>query len=192
MRFEEFKEEVEGLQELAEGWRGKIFRGKWKGEDVAIKVAKSSEKVKAIQKEAQILEKLKGIEGFPQILFKGEDFFVYRFIEGKTFGELKPVGEEKKRILRDVLEKAYLLDKMGIHRDEFANIQKNVLIDEKGRVFVIDFDRGGFKDNPSNVRQFLQLLRREGFISQEEAIRLGRLYKENPEGVIEDIRKILT
>ena len=192
MRFEEFKKEVENLRELAEGWRGRVYRGKWRGEDVAIKVAKSPEKVKAIQKEAEILEKLKGLEGFPQILFKGEDFFVYRFIEGRTFGELKPEGEERKRILREVLEKAYLLDKLGIHRDEFANIHKNVLIDEEGRVFVIDFDRGVFKENPSNVRQFLQLLRREGFISQEEAIRLGKLYKENREAVIDDIRKILT
>ncbi len=192
MRFEEFKEEVESLREIAEGWRGRVYRGKWKGEDVAIKVAKSPEKIKAIQKEAEILERLKGLEGFPQILFKGEDFFVYRFIEGKTFGELKPQGEERKRILREVLEKAYLLDKLGIHRDEFANIHKNVLIDEKGRVFVIDFDRGVFKENPSNVRQFLQLLKREGFISQEEAIRLGKLYKENREAVIDDIRKILT
>ena len=192
MRFEEFKKEVENLREIAEGWRGRVYRGKWRGEDVAIKVAKSPEKVKAIQKEAEILEKLKGLEGFPQILFKGEDFFVYRFIEGRTFGELKPEGEERKRILREVLEKAYLLDKLGIHRDEFANIHKNVLIDEEGRVFVIDFDRGVFKENPSNVRQFLQLLRREGFISQEEAIRLGKLYKENREAVIDDIRKILT
>lgn len=192
MRFEEFKKEVENLRELAEGWRGRVYRGKWRGEDVAIKVAKSPEKVKAIQKEAEILERLKGLEGFPQILFKGEDFFVYRFIEGRTFGELKPEGEERKRILREVLEKAYLLDKLGIHRDEFANIHKNVLIDEEGRVFVIDFDRGVFKENPSNVRQFLQLLRREGFISQEEAIRLGKLYKENREAVIDDIRKVLT
>lgn len=192
MRFEEFKNKVENLREFAEGWRGKVYRGTWKGEDVAIKVAKSSEKVKAIQKEAEILEKLKGIKGFPQILFKGEDFFVYKFIEGKTFGQLKPEGEERKRILREVLEKAYILDKLGIHRDEFANIHKNVLINDRGEVFVIDFDRGVFKDNPSNVRQFLQLLRREGFISQEKAIELGKLYKKNRDAIIDEIRKILT
>ena len=192
MKFEDFKREVGDLEEIGEGWRGKVYRGVWKGEKVAVKVAKSPEKVRAIQKEDEILERLKGIEGFPQILFKGEDFFVYKFIKGKTYGELKPQGEEKKRILREVLEKAYLLDKLGIQRDEFANIHKNVLIDEEGKVFVIDFDRGVFKDNPSNVRQFLQLLRREGFISQEEAINLGKMYKKDREAVIKDIRKILT
>jgi len=191
MKFSEFTREVEGLEGFAEGWRGKVFVGKWKGKKVAIKVAKAPDKVKAIQKEAEILEKLKGIKGFPQILFKGEDFFVYEFIEGKPFGKVQVSEEQKKKLLRDVLEKAYLLDKLGINRDEFSNIYKNVLVNEKGEVFVIDFDRGTFKSNPSNVRQFLQLLKREGYVTQEEAVELGKRYKENPEKVIEDIRKVL-
>ncbi|AAC06806.1 hypothetical protein [Aquifex aeolicus] len=192
MKFSEFIKEVQNLQELAEGWRGKVYTGYWRGKKVAIKVAKAPDKVKAIQKEAEILEKLKGLKGFPQILFKGEDFFVYEFIEGKPFGKLKIGEEEKKRLLKEVLEKAYLLDRMGINRDEFSNIYKNVLVGDKGEVFVIDFDRGTFKKNPSNVRQFLQLLKREGFLSQEEAIELGKRYKENPEEVIKEIRKVLS
>jgi len=191
MKFSEFIREVRDIKEIAEGWRGKVYVGYWNGKKVAVKVAKAPDKVKAIQKEAEILERLKGIEGFPQVLFKGEDFFVYEFIEGKPFGKLKVSQEEKKKLLREVLEKAYLLDKLGINRDEFSNIYKNVLVNEKGEVFVIDFDRGTFKKNPSNVRQFLQLLKREGFITQEEAIELGKKYKESPERVIEEIRKVL-
>jgi len=191
MKFSEFIREVKDIREIAEGWRGRVYVGYWNGKKVAIKVAKAPDKVKAIQKEAEILERLKGIKGFPQILLKGEDFFVYEFIEGKPFGKLKVSQEEKKKLLREVLEKAYLLDKLGINRDEFSNIYKNVLVNDKGEVFVIDFDRGTFKENPSNVRQFLQLLKREGFITQEEAIELGKKYKENPEKVIEEIRKVL-
>ncbi|HIP43293.1 MAG TPA: hypothetical protein EYG91_05280, partial [Aquifex aeolicus] len=134
----------------------------------------------------------KGIKGFPQIILRGEDFFVYKFIEGITYGKAKLSKEDKKKVLKSVLEKAYFLDKLGINRDEFSNIRKNVLIDSEGEVYVIDFDRGTFKKNPSNVRQFLQFLRREGFMSQEWAIDLGKRYKEDPEKVIEEIRKILT
>jgi len=192
MRFSEFKDKVEELREFAEGWRGRIYVGFFNGKKVAIKVAKSLEKVEAIRKEAKILEQLKGVKGFPQIILKGEDFFVYEFIEGITYGKAKLSEEEKKKILKSVLEKAYFLDKLGINRDEFSNIHKNVLIDSEGEVYVIDFDRGTFKKNPSNVRQFLQFLRREGFISQERAIDLGKRYKEEPEKVIEEIREILT
>ncbi|GAB6064957.1 hypothetical protein JCM9492_00490 [Aquifex pyrophilus] len=192
MRFEDFKRFLREVQELGEGWRGRVYKAVYNGKKVAVKVAKAPDKVKAIQKEAEILEKLKGLEGFPQIIAKGEDFFVYEFIEGKPYGKLKLNEEEKKRILREVLERAYILDRLGINRDEFSDIRKNVLVDEKGNVYVIDFDRGTFKKNPSNVRQFLQILRREGFISQEEAIELGKRYKENPEKVIQEIREILT
>ena len=192
MRFEDFKRLLTEVEELGEGWRGKVYKAIYNGKRVTVKVAKSPEKIKAIQKEADILEKLKGFEGFPQIITKGEDFFLYEFIEGKPYGKLKLNEEEKKRILREVLEKAYTLDKLGINRDEFSDIRKNVLVDEKGKVYVIDFDRGTFKKNPSNVRQFLQILRREGFISREEAIELGKRYKKNPDEVIQEIRKLLT
>ncbi|RUM28141.1 MAG: hypothetical protein DSY32_04745, partial [Aquifex sp.] len=87
MKFSEFIREVRDIKEIAEGWRGKVYVGYWNGKKVAVKVAKAPDKVKAIQKEAEILERLKGIEGFPQVLFKGEDFFVYEFIEGKPFGK---------------------------------------------------------------------------------------------------------
>ena len=192
MKFEEFKKEVHNLEKIGEGWRGIVYKGVWKGKKVAIKVTKAKDKLKAIRKEAEILERLKDYEGFPKILLKGDDFFVYEFIEGKPYGKLKADKEEKKKILRKILELAYLLDKLGIQREEFANINKNVLIGEDSKVYVIDFDRGVFKENPSNVRQFLQLLRREGFISQDKAIELGKEYKKNREKVIEEIRKILT
>ncbi len=192
MRFSEFRRELKDLSELGEGWRGKVYRAKWKGKEVAVKVAKSPQKEEAIRKEASILEHLKGREGFPQILAKGEDFFVYEYIDGVPYGKLKLTEEEKKRILREVLEKAYLLDRLGIHRDEFADIRKNVLVDEDGRVYVIDFDRGVFKERPSNVTQFLQLLVREGYVGREEAILLGKRYKKDPERYIEEVRALLT
>jgi len=192
MRFETFKKELESLEEVAKGWRGKVYKGYWRGKKVAVKVARSPDKEEAIRKEAEILERLKGLEGFPQILLKGEDFFVYEFIEGKPYGKLKLSKEEKKHLLKEVLEKAYLLDEMGINKDEFGDLRKNLLVDEKGRPWLIDFERGSFKENPSNVRQFLQLLRREGFLSQEEAVELGKAYKGDRKGTIEKIRAVLT
>ena len=60
MRFEEFKESLKDLQLFSKGWRGYIYRAKWKGIDVAIKVAKDSEREYAIRKEGEILKLLKG------------------------------------------------------------------------------------------------------------------------------------
>jgi len=88
-----------------------VYRGKWKGKEIAIKVAKGPEVVKAIQKEAEILEKLKGMESFPQIVFKGEDFFAYNFIKGVPYRKagLDPEGE--RRVLRRLVT-ARVLDRL--------------------------------------------------------------------------------
>jgi len=187
MKFEDFREEVEDLRRLSEGWRGVVYRGRWRGEEVSIKVARSEEVVEAIRKEARILERLKGVEGFPQIITKGEDFFVYRFIEGEPFGRLKLSSEEEKRILRDVLKAAYELDRMGIRRDEFANIDKNVLVGRDGKVYILDFERGSLGGRASNLTQFLQLLVRKGYLGLEEAKELGRRYSKSKEEVFEEV-----
>ncbi len=191
LKFEEFSEELEGLEKVAEGWRGVVYRGRWRGKEVAVKVAKRPEAEEAVRKEAEILEALKGREGYPQIILKGADFFVYEFIKGKRLRDLDLSPEEKKRIYAVLLEKAYELDRLGIRRDEFSYVEKNVLVDEEGKVYVIDFDRGSFSKRPSNLTQFLQLLVREGFLSREEAVKLGKRYREDMEGVFEEVMRRL-
>ncbi len=187
MKFSEFKREVRNLRELAEGWRGVVYTGEWKGRKVSVKVAKNEQVVKAIQREADILERLKGMREFPQILFRGEDFFVYEFIEGKPLGKLRLSPEEERRVLKRLLELAYRLDSMGISRDEFANLYKNVLLDERGNVYVLDFERGKLSKRPSNLTQFLQLLRRRGYITRDEAVELGRRYMRDRDGVFGEL-----
>ena len=188
MRFEEFKKEVQNLSLYAEGWRGYIYVAFWQGKKVSVKVAKSELVVGAIQKEAKILENLRGLKGFPQILFSGEDFFIYSFIEGTPYRELHLGEKEDRRILKRVLELAFLLDKKGIKKEEFANIDKNVLVSDSGEVYMVDFERGSFSGRASNLTQLLQLLRRKGILTKEESIELGKRYREDMEGVFRQVR----
>ncbi len=187
LRYEEFKDQVEDLKEFAQGWRGKIYTGFWKGQKVAIKVAKRKEALKALQKEAEILEALKGYPHFPQIILKGYDFFVYPFIEGTPLGKAKLSSEEKAKVYEEILRVAYLLDELGIKKDEFKDLRKNVLIGKNLEVYLIDFERGGFSKRPTNLTQFLQVLRREGYLSMEEAKDLGKRYLKDREGVFKEV-----
>ncbi len=177
MRFEDFKRELEGLEAFSKGWRAYIYRALWKGQRVAIKVAKDQERIYAIQKECEILKRLIGIKGFPQLLECGEDFVVYTFIEGLPIEKKKLSPTERVRVYLRVLELIRILDGLGINKEELHRLEKNTLLGEDGDIYMLDFERGSKEPKRlHNLSQFLQLLVREGFLERERAKELGRRY----------------
>jgi putative serine/threonine protein kinase len=193
VRFEELKKHLKGLELIGKGWRSYVYRALYGDKEVAIKVAKDKHLQEAIRKEADILQRLKGIESFPQILMKGEDFFMYEFIKGTPFEKCTLDETEKIKIFLRILELAYFLDSMCISKDEFQKLDKNLLIGEDGHVYLIDFERGKIScRRKTNLPQLIQLFVREGYLPIHKAIELGRSYKENPEGVFHELQKVLT
>ncbi|MFN3814327.1 MAG: RIO1 family regulatory kinase/ATPase [Aquificaceae bacterium] len=189
MRFEEFKKGLTHLELVSKGWRSYVYKALFEGKKVAVKVAKGNNLKYAIRKEAQILTKLRGIKNFPQIVACGEDFIVYEFIEGLPLEKCCLTNKEKKRVYKKVLELAFLLDKMCVSREEFQRLDKNIIISKGGEVYVIDFERGNVNcTRKKNVPQLIQLFRREGYISFDEAIRLGKEYGKGPERVFQELK----
>ena len=192
MKFEEIRKNIQELILIGEGWRGIVYRGKYQGLDLAFKVARSKEQEHAIRKEGKILERLLGIHGFPQIVLSGDDFIAYKFIEGKPFRKVELSKDEKLRVYLQVLRMAYMLDRMGINRDEFQNIEKNLVIGEDKTVYLLDFERGSLNaKKPHNLPQFMQLLVREGILERSRAIELGKVYKERMEEVFRELEALL-
>ena len=193
MRFEEFKK-LKRLEKFAEGYRGVIYTYTEDGRRYAVKVPSEEKLIKTFQKEAKILDFLnrKGVKFVPQLTFVGEDFFVYRFIEGIPFKKIqKGLDENQKRYyLRKILLSAYILDCLGVFKDEFQRPFTNVLVNGK-KVFLLDFERGLLNKKWKNVPQYLQFLTAVGVLDRETAISLGREYKKNPKGVVKRILSLL-
>ncbi len=179
---------------IGEGWRGAVFKGIYKGKRVAIKVAKREETEKAIRKEAELLEEIKGLKGVPQILEKGKDYFIYEFIEGEPFGKKEWSKEELKIIFSKLLDLCFLLDLKGIAHGELTNIEKNVLVRKKDgdlEVYLLDFERGRRSKKPRNVTQFMQVLRRYSFIGRDKAVEMGKNYIKDPEKVFKELKYLI-
>ncbi len=187
MKFVDFKDELEELTAIGKGWRGIVYRALWNGKLVAVKVARSEEKEHAIQKEAEILESLKSTQGFPRILLRGINFFVYEYIDGLPLKKTPLNHQNRTKMALQLLKLAKKLDDLGIKHGELNDLRSNVLVSESGEVFIIDFDRGGFSERPSNVPQLLQYLSKEGLLTLEEAIRLGKEYIRKPDVVFKEI-----
>jgi len=193
MRFEEFAAERR-LERFAEGYRGVIYTFVERGQRWAVKVPSEEGLVKTFLKEAKILEFLnsKGFSFVPKLREVGEDFFVYRFLEGKPF---KKVQKEVPRrlfyyYLRKILLAAYCLDRVGVFKDEFQRPFTNVLVSGR-RVYLLDFERGLLNKYWKNVPQFLQFLVAAGVLGREEAVELGRRYKKEPKAVVKELLKRL-
>ena len=193
MRFEEFKK-LKRLEKFAEGYRGVIYTYTENGRRYAVKVPSEEKLIKTFQKEAKILDFLnrKGVKFVPQLTFVGEDFFVYRFIEGIPFKKIQRGLDEKQKryYLRKILLSAYILDCLGVFKDEFQRPFTNVLVNGK-KVFLLDFERGLLNKKWKNVPQYLQFLTAVGVLDRETAISLGREYKKNPKGVVKKILSLL-
>ncbi len=178
---------------IDEGWRGVIYAGEYKGKKVSLKVAKSEENVKALNKESEILEILKGKRGFPQLIERGNGYFIYEFIEGVPFKNVKDKSIVKE-VLKRLINIARFLDVSGINHGELNNIEKNVLVNVKDSnidVYLLDFDRGGFSKKTHNVSQLIQVLRKHGILSFEETIKFGKEYFKEPEKVVKELKYLI-
>jgi len=193
MKFEEFKK-LKNLEKFAEGYRGIIYTYTENGEKFAVKVPSEEKLIKTFQKEANILTFLnrKGVKFVPQVVFVGEDFFVYRFLEGIPFKKLQKELNRNSLLyyLKKILLAAYCLDRLGVFKDEFQRPFTNVLINGK-KVYLLDFERGLPNKHWKNVPQFLQFLVAVKVLTREEAVQFGREYKRNPKAVIKRLLKKL-
>ena len=65
-----------------------------------------------------------------------------------------------KRTVERALEACFILDSMGIEKQEMNHPEKHIIVSDD--VYFIDFERSRFKSRPSNLTQFSVYLRRFG------------------------------
>ncbi|OMH40810.1 hypothetical protein BLW93_03200 [Desulfurobacterium indicum] len=188
---------------IAKGYRGTVFSGFIKPYDqftipvkVAIKFARSDAgKKHFLLKEARILEYLEPKSIAPVVYYYDEEVIIMEYIEGVpfSFGSFHSKNELL-NILKEIMEKCYILDKSGVNHSELKG-EKHIIVSDRGIRF-IDFESARFTGNPRNLLQFLgfHILRkpeRLNFLGiSSNDLRLGiELYKENPS---EGFRKILS
>ncbi len=193
MRFEDIKSRIENLETIGKGWRGIVYKGKYRGDILAFKVPRDEIHKRAIKKEAEILKEVNraGIGG--RLKLVGDDFIAYKFIEGKPLKDV--INEENaKELIYQLLMQARELDKMGISKDEMHRPYTNVIVDKEGKVHLIDFERAKHSKKPSNVTQLLHFVMTAGkrffsHIESSEVIKLAKEYKRQPSD--ENFKKIV-
>ncbi len=177
MRFKDILTSITNLEQIGEGWRGKVYKGYLDGKLLSFKVALSDLHKHPIQKESYILSIVNkfGIGG--KLRLSGEDFIAYDFIDGKHLNE---VLNDKNyfEIIDKLLQQAYILDTLKIDKGEMHKPYSNVLVDENLNVYLIDFERARKSLNPKNVLNLVQFIKR-GYQDSKLFIDILREYKYN-------------
>ncbi len=174
---------------LAKGKRSLVFTASYKNKLVAIKVKKKSSKaINRLENEAKFLKILNKYKIGPRLIKQGKDYIVYEFVKGKPILEYK---KNLKKIVLNVLDQCFVLDKLKINKLEMHHPVKHIIIDKYP--VLIDFERCYYTKNPKNVTQFCQFLMNiNPKLNKKLLIKTLKTYKsEQSKKNLNQIKKIL-
>ncbi|MFH0978816.1 MAG: hypothetical protein V1837_05945 [Candidatus Woesearchaeota archaeon] len=181
---------VRAIKYLAQGKRGVVYTGVYKGTKVAIKTKKAGSKAEgAMANEARMLKAINKQGIGPRFRFSGKEYLVYEFVEGEFFIDF--IGHKKRaqivKVIREIFSQLYKLDQMHINKEEMSRPRKHIIVGND-RAVLIDFERARKTEKPSNVTQFCSFLisnyiastlKKQGInIDRERLIRAAQSYKE--------------
>ena len=173
---------ISDIKPFAHGHRGLIFTGTYEGKKVAIKMQRPDIETFTIGNEITQLRRLNKEGIGPDVLFSGNDYFGYAFVEGDFI--LDALKKRKKKhmleIIDDCLRQCRTLDSLMLNKEEMHHPTKHVIVKEDNSVTLIDFERCKLTRKPKNVTQFCQFLT-SGTVKQII----------EPKGIVLDASKIL-
>jgi putative serine/threonine protein kinase len=135
--------EIGGIKVLGKGCVGIVLAGVLGRQSIALKVLRTDANRPSLMNEGRLLTMANGCRAGPQIIAAGANVLAMEYVHGKPLvkwlGELHTPGEVKSA-LRELLRQARCLDEIGLDHGELSDARKHILIDEKGRPYILDFE----------------------------------------------------
>lgn len=149
--------------------RSKLIKTHFPSKKDVVKVAiktklEDSKAMGNIANEAEWLKVLNKHNIGPRFLFSGENYLVYRFVEGEFILDwLRKSGKKEIfGVIKNLLSQCFVMDKLKVNKEEMHHPTKHIIINESGLPILLDFERCSRTDKPKNVTQFVEFLCRIG------------------------------
>lgn len=182
------EKEVFGVKVLGKGCVGIVTIAHRGNEKVALKIRRvDADRVK-MQNEAALLKKANLLNVGPKFLAVTRNFLLMQFVNGKLLPEWLNKHKQKvvvEKVLRDILEQCWRLDKAGLDHGELSQAPKHIIVNEKSVPFIVDFESASLNRKPSNVTSICQFLFLSGFIAEKTTRIFG---KKDKEQILEALR----
>jgi putative serine/threonine protein kinase len=165
--------EMDGLWLAGKGCVGIVLVGILRGKRVALKVLRADANRASLTEEARHLSVANMCNVGPKIISFNDSVIVMEYIDGKylyKWLEDLHVAEELRYVVRELLSQCYKLDEAGLDHGELSDAKKHILIEGRGRPFILDFETASMKRNCRNVVSILSYL----FFKESIATLIGR------------------
>ena len=185
------RKNIENLKYLTHGKRGNIFTGisdkskrvkthfaKKEIVKVGIKVKrKESSAIERMRNESNWLKILNKKNIGPRLLFSGEDYLVYEFVEGEFILDWIKDNNKKdiQKVLVAVLKQCFELDQLGVNKEEMHHPLKHIIVTKDNHPVLLDFERCSRSDKVKNVTQFVEFICRIREELENKDIKLNKI-----------------
>lgn len=179
---------------LGKGCVGIVVLAYAKNEKIALKIRRVDADRNEMRHEAEMLRIANMANVGPKLLGASENFLLMEFVKGHLIFEwistLKGRGTKSniQRVLQDILEQCWRLDKIGLDHGELSKAPKHVIVDEESKPHLVDFETASINRKVSNVTSICQYLflgsqvakviaRKLGYVDKDELIESLKNYK---------------
>lgn len=175
---------------LGKGCVGIVLVAHTKAGKAALKIRRTDADRNEMFHEAEMLTKANTVNVGPKLLKTSKNFLLMQLIEGQHFPEWiqNTEPEDKNHILqtiKDVLEQCYKLDEEGLDHGELSTAPKHIIIDQKDKAYLIDFETASTERRTANVTSVCQYL----FMGSQTAHTVEeKIGKQNKKQLIKTLR----
>jgi putative serine/threonine protein kinase len=170
------EKEVLNTPVLGKGCVGIVTVAHREGERVALKMRRVDADRSGMQHEAEMLRRANSVHVGPMLLGASKNFLLMQLIDGYLLPEWleKHKGNARvRKVLREVLEQCWLLDKIGLDHGELSHAPKHIIINKECKPFIVDFETASLNRKPSNVTSVCQFLFISGLVAKKLAEKLS-------------------
>lgn len=181
--------EVFNVPVLGKGCVGIVIVAHRDRERAALKIRRVDAGRSQMQREAEMLRTSNSVSVGPKLLCASKNFLLMQFVDGDLFPQWLEKCNEKtrvRRLLREILEQCWCLDKAGLDHGELSYAPKHIIVDKADKAFIVDFETASVNRKPSNVTSVCQFLFISGVVAEKVHEKLGRKDKK---AIIETLKR---
>jgi len=183
------EKEVFNTPVLGKGCVGIVTIAYRNGEKAALKIRRVDADRSQMQHEAEMLTRANSVNVGPKLLSVSKNLLLMQFVDGDLLPQWLKKRRRKaqtRRVLREILEQCWRLDKAGLDHGELSHAPKHLIVDQKNEPFIVDFETASVNRKPSNVTSICQFL----FISSAVAKKVTEeLVEKDRKAIIEALRR---